>query len=308
MPGLKIVIPTNFTDTTMPILRDDPVLPGQGALMLIDPAHSLSVANGWSINAAPSIGVHYPNIAQDQGRLAIGDANADLTTWIETLDFADTSYGGPAYGFVERTPKGGYHAAFTQRDYNSIQSFKGFTLGMPGSIKSYFAAAANASHQFYVSLWSRETRIPPAGSNPHWSAYIGKATSITAGVSWGAMDSGGWVHNGAGTAIIDSYDDGNKLGLRRKSAWANNYAGTWDGGPQGAVFNIGTYGTENTYLDAKSHSACQVFYRFYLEDLTVSGRNYTEVDALDAAAFADAFAAGGRYADDTVPTDPATVA
>jgi len=37
----------------------------------------------------------------------------------------------------------------------------------------------------------------------------------------------------------------------------------------------------------------------YLEDLTVSGRTYADVDALDNALYTEAFGAGGAYSGDT---------
>jgi len=48
-----------------------------------------------------------------------------------------------------------------------------------------------------------------------------------------------------------------------------------------------------------------IFYRGYCEDLTVSGRSYADVDALDKALWDAAFAAGGRFAGDTF-TAPST--
>lgn len=57
---------------------------------------------------------------------------------------------------------------------------------------------------------------------------------------------------------------------------------------------------------ARGASPSAIFYRFYLEDLTLSGRTWAEVDALDARLFASAFAPGGRYYADTF-TDPATI-
>ncbi|MBD7153500.1 hypothetical protein HPO45_27130, partial [Klebsiella pneumoniae] len=42
-----------------------------------------------------------------------------------------------------------------------------------------------------------------------------------------------------------------------------------------------------------------IFYRFYMEDLTVSGRSYATVDALDQALFDEAFySSTGRYRND----------
>lgn len=49
-----------------------------------------------------------------------------------------------------------------------------------------------------------------------------------------------------------------------------------------------------------------VLYRVYMEDLTVSGRTFAAVDALDNDDYTTAFAAGSRYAGDTW-TDPTTI-
>ena len=48
-------------------------------------------------------------------------------------------------------------------------------------------------------------------------------------------------------------------------------------------------------------------YRMYIEDLTVSGRTYAQVDAIDYAQFTkDVLTVGGRYYGDTY-TDPTTL-
>jgi hypothetical protein len=53
-----------------------------------------------------------------------------------------------------------------------------------------------------------------------------------------------------------------------------------------------------------SQQGRRVLYRAYIEDLTVSGRTYAQVQALDYALWQAAFAPGGRYAGDTF-TPPA---
>ncbi len=73
----------------------------------------------------------------------------------------------------------------------------------------------------------------------------------------------------------------------------------------------GNYGLTNSYLSAGADAAynghsSRVYYRFYLEDLTISGRTYAQVEALDKAVFDAAFAAGGRYNGDTW-TSPTTL-
>jgi len=54
-------------------------------------------------------------------------------------------------------------------------------------------------------------------------------------------------------------------------------------------------------------SASGIFYKLYIEDLTVSGRSYEQVDAIDFALYTSAFSAGGKYYGDSF-TDPATIA
>lgn len=49
-----------------------------------------------------------------------------------------------------------------------------------------------------------------------------------------------------------------------------------------------------------------MIYRVYIEDLTVSGRTYAQVDSIDFALWQAAFAAGGKFYGDTY-TDPSTL-
>lgn len=68
--------------------------------------------------------------------------------------------------------------------------------------------------------------------------------------------------------------------------------------------NIGG-GTLEPY-NATSGNPSWILYRIYIEDLSLSGRTYEQVKAIDDAEFAKAFAAGGKFFDDTW-NDPATV-
>jgi hypothetical protein len=71
--------------------------------------------------------------------------------------------------------------------------------------------------------------------------------------------------------------------------------------------SVGNGGSINASGTAKESAPSVVFYRTYLEDLTVSGRTYAEVDALDVALYTKhVLTTGGRYYGDTY-TDPATI-
>lgn len=62
----------------------------------------------------------------------------------------------------------------------------------------------------------------------------------------------------------------------------------------------------NALSTATNHAPSQILYAVCLEDLTVSGRSYIEASQMDAALYAQAFGAGGRYASDTF-TNPTTL-
>jgi hypothetical protein len=49
------------------------------------------------------------------------------------------------------------------------------------------------------------------------------------------------------------------------------------------------------------------FYRAYIEDLTLSGRTWAEVNAIDYALYQAAFGTDGRFEGDTTFTAPSTI-
>jgi hypothetical protein len=70
---------------------------------------------------------------------------------------------------------------------------------------------------------------------------------------------------------------------------------------------LAMWGALNAYSTAMGGSTAApsfILYRFYLEDLTVSGRSYAEVDAIDYALWQTDFGAGGRFAGDTFTASP----
>lgn len=55
-------------------------------------------------------------------------------------------------------------------------------------------------------------------------------------------------------------------------------------------------------LVASAGAPSFALYRLYIEDMTVSGRDYAEVEAIDLAAYTREFAAGGKFYGDTFTT------
>ena len=72
-----------------------------------------------------------------------------------------------------------------------------------------------------------------------------------------------------------------------------------------SLLNIGPVNLNNVGLTAGRIYGSTILYRFYIEDLTVSGRTAEEVKIIDKKLFNEAFAEGGKFYNDTW-TDPKT--
>lgn len=72
-----------------------------------------------------------------------------------------------------------------------------------------------------------------------------------------------------------------------------------------SLMNIGPVNLNNVGLTVGRIYGSTILYRFYIEDLTVSGRTAEEVKIIDKKLFNEAFAEGGKFYNDTW-TDPKT--
>lgn len=336
MTGLKIVLPTSFTDTSLPVLYDDQIL-SSGSLMLLDPIHT---ANPWP-SGVPANLASLPNIAKNSAKTLTGQSTDSAVQAIARVPATLTS----SVGFMERTSKGGLHGAFSNTAGHGVQ-YSGVVLDMPTAILKYILD--NPRHSYYYSVWDRLTRSAPSG----WNGFIaslggsGQQTNCShfevAPVA-GGSGSAAWnkrpstttnppylgsrlpTSSAAGAAVLAT------IGV---DDWYNN-SGTYPGflpgdgvntavsgslasggiyfGSSAQQTGIGVTGSTGTCSGNAGNSPTyndlhpsHIFYRFYIEDLTVSGRSYATVDALDLALFTAAFAAGGRYYNDTF-TSPSTI-
>lgn len=272
----------------------DPIVPVSGAVMLTEVAHPVSA---WP-DGTPSSGALLPNLVLDQAQAQFPLLTADQLK--PSLLLGST---WPGKGLVERTSKGGLHLARNTvvGDANTIAR-----LQVPTELITTNGMQSVLSHSFFASLWGRVTKAYAAdwssggamhtafGSNG--SAYFGFYSRRTTGETNYPTDTRrvGWRQSGA-------INTATTVGpLLQNTAVANLVAPT----TRNIIIHAGNdliptadYG-KNTSL---------VFYRFYLEDLTVSGRTYAEVDAIDNAMFTDeVLTSGGRYYGDTF-TDPNTI-
>lgn len=266
----------------------DPIL-SEGSLLLID-------VKNWG-TGVPSNGARLPNIAPIQaGLLGIDDSAATFA------QVGDLVSGG--YGAIERTAKQGLHVMVRQSA--DVPANNGFNINLPPGIVSYMLD--NDDHEFYFSQWRKLTRVA-------------KTTSPDGAKTFAAMMNSGSSANAffmmSHTSSQVAPHSANRTGQRVSGAGQNvlgntihNLAGTPNGTNDGtymAAAQFGTVAPQNSFNVIAAALPSWVFYRCYLEDLTVSGRTYSEVDAIDYALWQSAFGEGGRFYGDT-HSNPETVA
>lgn len=137
--GQKIVLSgVNFTDESLPVLRDDPLL-SAGSLVLVDFGHSLG-----GIDAVPTNGELIPNVA---GSIASG-----LVDSASVSPFVVTSFNAASM-VPELSLKGGLHVIKSK--VGDVSTTR-FVVSLPTSIETY--VYTNKTHQFFYSVWHEVTR------------------------------------------------------------------------------------------------------------------------------------------------------
>lgn len=264
-----------------PVLAD-PILT-DGSLVLVDPAHP---ASPWP-SGVPASSATVPNLANTQAAALIG-APAALT-FVNGITAAD--------GKVERSGKGGLHVALS-RTGDVLNHLAGINLG--NALKAYLEA--HPTNDLYLSWWGKYTRAADTTASD-----VAFAAAVR-----GENDGGKWVGVGqyAPTGALSAQPPAGtrRLGIRGTTTADGTFqsVGGTDFGSQTVVDpRLVAHGPiSSTWL----HKAPSVLtWRVYLEDLTVSGRTYADVDAMDWAAFQAATGSGGRYNGDTY-TNPTTLA
>lgn len=259
-----------------------------GSLLLIDGGHS---AGG--LSATP--GAMLPNIAWETFAGLLGSGT--LSTLSPTFEMGGTGIGCGK----ELTPKGGLHVATQQG--GAVTNQNGYRVQRPSALQTYLTA--NTSHDYYASVWINVTRAASAVSGvgcpilsmTDTTSATGNFVAIISTVATG------------GTNIIGHVETAgyNGSGVQRRDIAVTQATGTVDDIRQ-ELIHWGAVGAwASALISAPGNLLSYALYRAYIEDLTVSGRTYAEVSALDQAAYTAAFAVGGRFRSDTL-TAAATLA
>lgn len=279
-----------FTDPALPLLKADPILPDvSGALALFIPAltSDLSVAASGTIQ----------NLAWEQAKLVIPAGTEATLKGVTSKTFSSA-----ASGITEITTKKGIHVINSQTVSAQDQ---GFMISLADLIKNYIVA--NSTHKYFMSVWGLTTRVTLDSTNQYSQAGISSISpnSTQLMTFLGALHAPGSASPFTlGTRVSQSYS---VLGKYIKNQAVTGFSG----GTAPTVGNLLAYlqiGSKDPYKSFDVNKAASgIIYKWYIEDLTVSGRSYADVDAIDNALYTTAFAAGGRYYGDTY-TDPATIA
>lgn len=272
MPGMQVKVSAAVSGSAFQTLQPDSILPSKGALILIDPTHPLSP---WA-PGVPGHNSEIPNIAAAQAKLLVGSADADVMPTVYNTGAHD----GAAI-IRARSSKGGLRA-------------KGNYLGLRPSVKTADYLIANAGHSFYVSLYSKFNETDP-NNYQLFSIRSGPPTSTT--LVHIAID-GSTSPSTSDERYLGHYKAGDgsnvAVGRAHHAAAFQIGIGNFAAGVTGqALISNNQVALFGTYANNKAVD--RTTYGFYMEDLTVSGRTFAEVLALDKARYAKLFAPGGRY-------------
>lgn len=277
------------------LIKHDPIESRDGSLFLWD-------AGLQKLSTSPSINDTIPNLLSEY--TPASGKNLVLKRGL----YSETNHN--AYIQRELTSKGGIHFIVAQAYggatnvplHNTLQANAALQAALQSNVMG-------ANPNLFVSLWTRLTRKAPPDSLVGVSAYtISDATKNNAAFHKQANDLN-FVVSSASTAtshLNKANTDSAAVGQPNKNVMnLKGYMGTGVASDSLARFLIaGFEGPWGGMYANKSPSVA--LYRIYVEDLTLSGRTYAQVKAIDDAEFNKAFGVGGRFYGDTW-SDPAAV-
>ncbi len=314
--GQKVSLAETFTGSGLPVVYDDSIM-SAGSLILHDVGHSLGGFSG-----IPGNGASIPNVAWTtaNGLVAGAPGQSALSSVIlssDTLVAGATS--SATFPFTERTPKNGLHIVRSQvNDLNGKQ----YLMNGASAIRDYLYN--NQSHAFYFSVWQYYSRAATTRGAPYPGIAcfgVNTGNGFIALQPWEISSPAG-SQQPSTTGHYIGYNYLGTLGLASSGGTGNSL---WQGGVNNysatpPANNIATicipyiWGGAGGPFSAYPHvGSSSVFYRCYLEDMTVSaaaggymGGNsisvaarYAELVARDVAIYTAAFTASGKFYSDS---------
>lgn len=191
------------------------------------------------------------------------------------------------HGVMERTLRGGLHGIITP---GPIPSDRQYLMRQPG-VMAYLSA--NPTHEFAMFAILKVTRdAEPGGDNPNPLLVGSIVPAFNFFQSSNTKNIG--AQPGAATRTGFSNIEDPQSGSRLVGV-GSVLSGTSASG------SLSGWGGQVRRTEGQPSF---ILYRLYMEDLTLSGRSFAQVQALEERIFEARFAPGGRYADDSF-ADPA---
>lgn len=254
-----------------------------GPLLLVEPGNPLNPVTG-----VPANGTALPDLAALNTALTLG-------TDPDALTVTNTSAAGSVKTKVERSTKGGLHVMNSQTAQASPYELFDVALGAQ---RSAFVNA-HLNHSYYIGVWFRQTRAAaaafpggvPVAALRRTGTYATNDHIVAGGVAGGIP----WT--------LPRTGDSQLVGTRvRQDAGGSMFTAAAANAPYVTPFELqGPLIRLLTWNSARVNNMPSIlFYRAYVEDLTVSGRTFAQVAAIDEAEYiAQVRTEGGRYFGDT---------
>jgi hypothetical protein len=297
MAGFKIKLPVAVSDITMKKLYADEIM-SAGSLFLLDVSHSLGYSGTEFTNSGT-----VKNVAWEVAKSIIGGTadEASLAGNVITNNITAQS------AILEYTQKKGLNVIISKA--NTLNPL-GWRMDLPLIIRQYLLSTW-ASNKIYVSMWGNVTRL--ASTTTSGFALIANSSTSTSNYKI-LFEVSNTSPSAAGSTFLGQRfqpTTANSLGAFFRNSAVSGSVGTspvlsstTGVNAMSTLIKVGPAVAYGSFEAGKSSS--MVIYRFYVEDLTVSGRTYAEVDALDKAMYDAAFAVGGKFYGDTF-TDPSVL-
>lgn len=285
--ALIVTVPgVDFTAAGVAPIIVDPMLT-DGSLYLVDPMYP---GKEW-VSGAPSNNQVITNVAADAAAALTGESASNLN-----ITFRHEGGLTGANGLLERSGVGGVHGIVTLA--NTTGGEQSASTRLPAAITSYMVA--NPTHDYYFSWWGYVTRLANADQATASLGQIAYSSTVYM-AAFGQAD----VKPTSGARISAVETNPNATGATFRAIGITGATGS-PASLVGKPWEVGRFDGYHVGAGAKK-SPSHILYRVYGEDLTVSGRSFARVAALDQAEYAKAVTtAGGRYYGDTF-TDPATI-
>ena len=296
--GLFITLPIEFTGPNvpnLPVVVEEPILV-PGSLLLLDPAHP------WDPMTSTDDGAVAPNLAWEFARDMIGSGSA-----ASLGGFIDNEGGGtPPLYTREFTEKGGLHLVARNTAFSGAQTAVEAAPDLAAWLNTHYN-----DHDFFVAMSHRVTR-PATSIGGYGRRMYSGAHQTDARTLWAFDRAGDLPPSGVSQRL--GYDRQgvaeDTVGVVYRAVGVKGVYSTWQTfNPPFAKIDLAKAGANNLWETATGNTTTHpshILYSFYIEDLTVSGRDFKTVNTLAKARHDALFATGGRYAGDAW-TDPAVL-